>query len=129
MASITTPVVTIVRDLANAEVEVKYTINWTEFDRNSNLQYLETWKMIEDDTGQDGDEVPADGDDPIPQQFGFAAVLSAGGRTSTERTLTRRLAFADFNQDVGDDEIRAVVTLTPQLPLGIVRESAAVVLV
>ena len=106
-----------------------YTINWSDFDRNSNLTYVETWKLIEDDTGQDGDEVPADGDDAVPQQFGLATVLSAGGRTSTDRTLTRRLAFADFNQDVGDDEIRAVVTLTPQLPLGIVRESAAVVLV
>ena len=87
-------------------------------------------EAVEDDTGQDGDEVPANGDDAIPQQFGFAALLSANGQTSTTRTLTRpTMAFSNLDKDVGDDEIRAVVTLTPQLPLGIVRESLAVVLV
>ena len=100
MATITTPVLTIVRDVANVDVSVTYTILWTEFDRNSDLQYLETWKLIEDDTGQDGDEVPANGDDAIPQQFGFAALLSANGQTSTTRTLTIQLAsitaFADL---------------------------------
>ena len=130
MASITTPVLTIVRDVANVDASVTYTINWTEFDRNSGLQYLETWKLIEDDTGQDGDEVPANGDDAIFQPFGFAVLLSANGQTSTSRTLTRpTMAFSNLDKDVGDDEIRAVVTLTPQLPLGIVRESLAVVLV
>ncbi|MET0325972.1 MAG: hypothetical protein ABW122_07930 [Ilumatobacteraceae bacterium] len=130
MASITTPVLTIVRDVANVDVSITYTINWSEFDRNSDLQYLETWKLIEDDTGQDGDEAAANGDDAIVQPFGFAALVSANGQASTPRTLTRpTMAFSNLDKDVGDDEIRAVVTLTPQLPLGIVRESAAVVLV
>ena len=82
MATITTPVLTIVRDVANVDVSVAYTINWTEFDRNSDLQYLETWKLIEDDTGQDGDKVPANGDDRSPS--------SSASLPSSRPTVRRR---------------------------------------
>ena len=39
------------------------------------------------------------------------------------RTHTKTIAKADLNEDVGLDEIRAAVTLTPQPPVAVFRES------
>ena len=58
MATISNIVLSIVRDVANAEVTIDYDINWSSFDRASNLSYLDSFRLIEDDTNQDGDNLP-----------------------------------------------------------------------
>ena len=77
---------------------------------------------------QDGDNA-APGDDSIPLGLLFPLTfLSANGQTSTTVTVPQKtIAWANLNEDADDDEIRAVVTLTPQMPLATSRESLAVV--
>lgn len=132
MATASNVNLTIVRDVANANATVTYTVNWSAFDRASNLQYLESVRFIGDDTDQDGDTGPA-GDDPINIGLTFSVLLSANGQTTTSRTRSFTFPFANLNEDnvplLGntDDEIRAVVTLTPRLPVTINAESNVVV--
>lgn len=120
----------IVRNVANANATVTYTVNWSAFDQASNLQYLESIRFIGDDTGQDGDTGPA-GDDPISIGLTFSVLLSANGQASTSRTRSFTFPFANLDEDSvlgnSDDEIRAVVTLTPRLPVTINAESNVVV--
>jgi hypothetical protein len=55
--------------------------------------------------------------------------VSTNGRATTHRTRTRSIPFENLDEDTvpfpnaADDEIRAVVTLTPQLPMVTSRES------
>jgi len=130
MATISNIVLSIVRDVANAEVTIDYDINWSSFDRASNLSYLDSFRLIEADTNQDGDNLPV-GDDPVSLTgLVFLLPISANGATVTHRTKTTTLPFANLNKDSNggndDDEIRAVVTLTPQLPVATSRESNVV---
>jgi hypothetical protein len=64
MATISNPTLSIVKDVANAEITFAFDIEWDNLDQSTNLQYDESWKLIGDDTGQDGDNLPI-GDDPI----------------------------------------------------------------
>ena len=134
MATISTPQLSIVRDVSNAAVAVTYTITWSAFDQLTNLSYTETWKLIGDDTGQDGDNLPV-GDDTIPMGLMFFPLggLRSNGQATTSRTLNKTIGWDDLNEDDNganlDDEIRAVVTLTPLLPVPTSRESALVVVV
>ena len=128
MATISNLNVAVARNVANADVTVTYTINWSLFDQATNLSYLEVWDLIEDDTAQDGDNPPA-GDDPINIGLTPVFTVSSNGNASTSRTLTKTMAFAALDGDAGDDEIRAVVTLTPQLPVATSRESTNVAVV
>lgn len=128
MATATINSLTITKDTANADVELIYTVNYDEFDVLTNLGYHETYQLRGDDTGQDGDDnVP--GDDAVGVQFFFVSPQSANGQTSRQRTQTWTLPWATLNEDSSlaaidnDDEIRAVVTLTPELPVTAVRES------
>lgn len=122
------------RDVDNADITVTYTITWSAFDQLTNLSYTENWKLIGDDTGQDGDNLPV-GDDPIPLGLVFVPLggLRSNGQATTARTLTKTIGWDDLNEDDNganlDDEIRAVVTLTPLLPVPTSRESSAVVVV
>ena len=130
MASVSNIVLTVVRDVANAEVTIDYDINWSNFDQLTNLPYVDGFRLIEDDTDQDGDNLPI-GDDPISlTRFVFVIPISSNGQAITHRTKTTTLPFANLNKDSNggndDDEIRAVVTLTPQLPVAISRESNVV---
>ena len=132
MATISTPQLSIVRDVDNADITVTYTITWSAFDQLTNLSYTESWKLIGDDTGQDGDNLPV-GDDTIPMglmSFPLGG-LRSNGQATTSRTLTKTIGWDDLNEDDNgtnlDDEIRAVVTLSPLLPVTTSRESAAVV--
>jgi hypothetical protein len=131
MATATNVTLSIVRDVANANATVTYTINWSAFDRASNLSYSEGIRFIGDDTGQDGDTGPA-GDDPISSGLGLLVAVSSNGQASTSRTRTFTFPFANLNEDdrplLGntDDEIRAVVTLTPRLPTVVSAESNVV---
>jgi hypothetical protein len=62
-------------------------------------------------------------------------LVSANGQTSSGRTKTRTIAMSALNEDTGsptttgDEEIRALVTLTPLLPAATTRESPKVELV
>jgi hypothetical protein len=126
MASVTIDKFTVTKDVANAEIDLEYTIKWSDFDKTTNLQYQESWKVIEDDTGQDGDDAHA-GDDAVNTGLIEIAVVSANGAASTKRTKSRTIAFSNLDQDVGDDEIRAVVSLAPLLPAAVSKESDVVV--
>ena len=121
MASISNLTLTIIKDVANADVTVEYDINWSSFDQLTNLQYLDTCSLIGDDTNQDGDEIVTPGDDKISGGAMPTLLTSASGQSTIHRKRSLTLAFSNLNEDVfpgadGDDEIRAVVTLTPQLP-------------
>src|SRR5687767_12150878 len=112
MATISNVTLAITRDVANALFDVSYTVQWSEFDRNTDLTYLASWRLIGDDTLQDGDNA-APGDDSIPLGLLFPLTfLSANGQTSTTVTVPQKtIAWANLNEDADDDEIRAVVTL------------------
>ena len=127
MASVSNIVLSVVRNVANAEITVEYDINWSNFDQLTNLPYIDSFRLIEDDTDQDGDNLPV-GDDPISlTRFVFVIPISSNGQAVTHRTKTTTLPFSNLNKDDNggniDDEIRAVVTLTPQLPATVSRES------
>ena len=126
MASISNPTLTVVKDVANAEITFEFDINWDNLDQSTNLQYDESWKLIGDDTGQDGDNLPV-GDDPIGLGLVPLIRVSSNGQAVTHRVKTKTIAFSVLNEDTSavdpDDEIRAVVTLTPLLPVATSRES------
>jgi hypothetical protein len=134
MATVSNVALSIVRDIANADVSLEYDINWSSFDQLTNVEYDETWKLIGDDTGQDGDDGVA-GDDPISLGIMFATTVSSNSQTTTHRTKSKTIAWSSLNEDTtlpssaNDDEIRAVVTLTPKLPLAASRESNLVTVV
>jgi hypothetical protein len=117
---------TVVKDVANAAITVDYDINWNAFDQSTDLEFDEFWKLIGDDTNQDGDNLPI-GDDPISLGLMPIVRVSSNGQAVTHRTKTRTIAFTNLNEDIStpdpDDEIRAVVTLTPLLPVATSRES------
>lgn len=121
MASISNLVLDIDIDVANAEITVDYDINFSSFDVNSNVTYLETCRIVEKDLP------PEDGtDDAVtPMIPGFLpfAFVSSNGLNSLHRTRTKTIPKSQLDKDVGTDEIRAVVTLTPQLPTAATRES------
>jgi len=127
MASISNIALSIVRSVANAEVTVDYDINWSAFDQASNLSYIDRFRLIEDDTNEDGDNAPV-GDDSV--SFGVLVAIgpvSSNGQAVTHRTKNVTIPFGNLNKDDNggnlDDEIRAIVTLTPQLPVEVSRES------
>ena len=131
MATATITRFTITRNTANADVELDYTVNYDEFDVQSNVGYHETYKLIGDDTNQDGDD-GAPGDNQVGVSFFFVSPQRANNRTSVQRTQAWTLPWATLNEDTAlgaanDDEIRAVVTLEPELPVTTVRESSAIV--
>ena len=127
MASVSNLNLTVVRDVANAEITIEYDIIWSNFDQLTNLTYIDSFRLIEDDTNEDGDNLPI-GDDPISlTQIAFTFPISSNGQAVTHRTKSTTLPFANLNKDDNggnlDDEIRAVVTLTPRLPVPVSRES------
>ena len=132
MATPTNVTLSIAEDVANAIVILDFDITWSLLDRETNLQYTETWRLIGDDTFQDGDDSANPGDDPIDIGLVAQSIVSANGQSSMHRTKTRTIPFGDLQEDthavpgVGDDEIRAVVELRPLLPVLSTRESNAV---
>ena len=128
MATLSNVQLSIVRDVANAEAVVTFDIIWSAFDQATNLPYTVTWTLRGDDTGQDGDNNPV-GDDPISMGLMFLTQVSSNGQAVTSHSREHTLAWANLDEDAGDDEIRAVVTLRPQLPVETSRESANFALV
>ena len=132
MALVENLTVTVNRDVANADITVEYDIVWDSFDQSTNVPWEETWRLIGDDTGQDGDD-GTPGDDNIPLGLMFVSTVSSNGDASTHRVKSKTIAWATLNEDkllppADDDELRAVVTLTPKLPVAASKESGLVVL-
>ena len=105
-------------------VTVTYSLTGSAFDIASGQPYTEVCRLMGDDTGI----VPAEDnvDDVIPNGlltplFSFPVVFT--NALPINRTRTKTIAKSDLNEDVGTDEIRALVTLTPQTPVATSRES------
>ncbi len=128
MPTISNLTLSLVKDVANMDVTFEYDIEWDPFDQATDIDYDESWKLIGDDTNQDGDNLPV-GDDPISLGLMPIVRVSSNGNAVTHRTKTRTIAFSNLDEDTGvneDDEIRAVVTLRPLLPVATSRESSMV---
>jgi len=121
MAAIGTVTLNIVRDIANANITVTYTLVGSAFDVTSGQPYREVCRLIGDDT----DITPPEDniDDPIPNGVISNNAIVFPNTTPINRVRTKTLPVANLNEDVGTDEIRAVVQLTPALPSTTMRES------
>lgn len=129
MATATITTFTITKDVSNAIILLEWTVDYDTFDQLTNLGYHESWKLIGDDTSQDGDDgVP--GDDAVDVNRFFVNPQSSNGQASRTRSQSWTIAWSSLNEDntlgsalANDDEIRAVVTLEPLLPVTSTRES------
>ncbi len=96
-----------------------YDVNWSNFDQLTNLAYNEKWEIVGDDNGVTNTIFVG----PI-----LVNGISSNGNATTHRTKTATIAWADLDEDPNNlDEIAAVVTLTPLLPVTRVAKSALVV--
>jgi hypothetical protein len=110
---------TLTRDIANAEVDLSFRINWSKFDQLTDLSYSESWSLV----ALDGANKTTIFTGPV-----LATGVSSKGDTSTDRTKSATIPWADLDEDLNDDdEIAAVVTLTPRLPTTKTAQSATVV--
>ena len=128
MPSINNLTLTVDQDVANAVIDAEWDIVWDAFDQTTDLDYDEFFSLFEDDTGQDGDNLPV-GDDTISLGLQPIFRVSSNGQAVTHRTRNLTIPFSSLDKDVGvneDDEIRAKVTLTPRLPVSTSRESNVV---
>ena len=140
----------VVNDGANlvANVTASYRVNWSSYDQNSNQPYRESCVLIGDDTGitpaEDGTDDSIPNGTLFPQLLfppfpvvsgGLASPLiplfnttASNGEPFTDRVHTKTINLSNLDEDAGalanPDEIRAQVTLTPQLPTTVTRESA-----
>ena len=124
MASIGAVSLSIVTNVANADITVTYSLTGSAFDIASGQPYTEVCRLMGDDTGI----VPAEDnvDDVIPNGLLtpiFSIPVVFANALPITRTRTKTIAKSDLNEDVGLDEIRALVTLTPVLPVAASRES------
>jgi hypothetical protein len=112
-------VLTLTKDVANAEVDVTYRINWSAFDQLTNLAYTEAWSLVS-----------LDGANKTTFFTGPTLIsgISSNGNASTDRAKSATIPWSDLDEDLNaDDEIAAVVTLTPKLPTTKTAQSATVV--
>jgi hypothetical protein len=148
MATITglTLDIEVVNDGANlvADVTAAYRINFSIYDQESEQPYREVCKLIGDDAPpEDGVDdtivngqlfpqllfpvppLPLPGQPLIPLPF---ATVSSNGQAFIDRLHTKRINLSNLDEDQGavpnPDEIRALVQLTPVVPLAVTRESA-----
>jgi len=124
MASISAVSLSVVTNVANADITVTYSLTGSAFDIASGQPYTEICKLMGDDTGI----VPAEDnvDDVIPNGLMtpiFSIPVVFTNALPINRTRTKTIAKSDLNEDVGTDEIRALVTLTPLPPVAVSRES------
>jgi len=125
MARISNVALSVVEDVANADIEIDYDIDWDSYDQASNQLYQENWKLVGDDTGPAGE----DGQDETLTGQGAADIVrfAADGQPGTHRHLAFTIPVEALNDDTaGEDEVRAVVTLTPVGPFGDSEESKLV---
>ena len=138
----------VVNDGANlvASVTAAYDIEFDSYDINSNQPYRESCRLIGDDTGitpaEDGvdDSIangqlfpqllfpPLPGPGPIPLPLPLFNSVSSNGQTSIHRSHSKTINLTSLDEDQAPtpnpDEIRAQVSLTPVLPVAVIRESA-----
>jgi hypothetical protein len=124
MAIVVQPVIdnlelSVVRDVGNGEITVDFDVNWPKFAQLTDLPYQEKVEIL---------GVDASGNTTL---FIFPMLvngISPNGNATTHRTRTATLDFDDLNEDpAGDDELAAVVTLTPLLPGPVSAQSPQVV--
>ena len=112
----------------NALIEVFYGVLAETRDLATQQPYREICRLIGDDTPGDGaDDTVAGG-----TLFNTITVFTESSQEFT-RVLKRTLPLSNLDEDIGelfpdDDEIRAVVSLTPLEPAVRTRESNQVVL-
>jgi hypothetical protein len=110
---------TITKDIANADISLEYDLNWSGFDQLTNLSYNEKWELVGDDAGTTTTIFVG----PM-----LVNGVSSNGNATTHRTKGATIPWSDLDEDPNNlDEIAAVVTLTPLLPLTKVAKSALVV--
>ena len=123
MAIVTKPmisnlVLTVDKDVANANITVDFDINWSKFDQLTNLSYGEVWKIV--------------GIDGVLNTTLFVGPslvngVSSNGNLTTHRTKVATIALSELDEDTGtDDDLAAVVTLTPLLPTTRTAQSATI---
>jgi hypothetical protein len=133
-----------------ANVTATYRINWSTSDQASEQAYREVCKLVGDDSGlnpaEDGvDDAIVNGQlfpqllfPPFPALPGQPLIpipsgtVSSNGQPFLDRVHTKTINLNNLDEDQdpvpNPDEIRAVVTLTPVLPVAVTRESAQVLL-
>lgn len=118
----------VTKDLDNREVHATYVIDFDFFDNATNLRY----ELIGDDTNVAGDPASAAPDEVLATlrsdvvRAGEAPAVNGNGLPQLPVDITQEFAKSTLNEDIGTpnpDEIRVKVTLTPLLPVQIVRES------
>lgn len=113
---------------ANARVRIRYTVNFDDFDRRTNLRYTEKCYIYGDDTNV-GD-FASGGDDSISRGVLTHRAISSNGSSSIARDLTKLFSRHELDEDGwpnGLDEIRARVELTPRTPTGTRRRESNLV--
>ncbi len=103
---------------ANAEVRVRYSITFDDYDRRTNLPYTERCFLIGDDTHV-GDSIFSGGDDRIPRENLTYRTMRSNGNSRIKRDYRKTFSRHELNEDGwpdGMDEIRAKVALTPRTP-------------
>src|SRR3954465_14050154 len=124
MAQIGAVSLSVVQNVANVDITVTYSLTGSAFDVASGQPYFELCKLIGDDTGivpaeDNTDDAIANG--VLTPLFSFPIVFN--NALPVNRTRTKTIAKANLNEDVGTDEIRAMVTLTPVAASAVSRES------
>jgi hypothetical protein len=123
MAAIGSVTLNIVRDVANADITVMYSLTGSAFDVASGQPYTEVCRLIGDDTGI----IPPEDNTDDPILSGVLTPLFSTvvfpNTVAINRVRTKTIPLANLNEDVGTDEIRAVVALTPIPASATTRES------
>jgi hypothetical protein len=123
MAIVTKPmisnlVLTIDKDVANANITVDFDINWSKFDQLTNLSYSERWEIV----GIDGAV-----NTTLFVGPSLVSGVSSNGNLTTHRTKVATIALSELDEDTAtDDDLAAVVTLTPLLPTTRTAQSATI---
>ncbi|MCK5729351.1 MAG: hypothetical protein KAG10_06750 [Methylococcales bacterium] len=103
---------------ASALVRVRYNIRFDDYDRRTNLPYIEKCYLIGDDTNV-GDSIFSGGDDKIPRENLTYRTVRSGGVARIKRDYRKTYSRHELNEDGwpdGMDEIRAKVALLPKTP-------------
>ena len=111
-------VLTVDKDVANANIAVDFEIRWSKFDQLTNLSYAEEWKIV-----------GIDGVTNTTLFVGPSLVngVSSNGELTTHRTKLATIPLTDLDEDATtDDDLAAVVTLRPLLPTTKTAQSATV---
>lgn len=108
-------------DVANATVDVHFTINYSRSDQDANTPYRMVCTLLGDDPGGEF------GEDAVDDVISNGTLTPAGGQVirsdgleTQQFDLHTTLALSDLDEDLigsaDPDDIKARVTLTPILP-------------